>query len=125
MSLTAGQHTVATDGTHIATDGVKRYVALLTQTGTDAPVAIVLENSLGGVLVWSYGGVGIYDATLVGAFAADKTFLILPSGSTDSGPGDGSGLGLSRISNDVVRLLSRAGDSDMSTNTSIEIRVYP
>lgn len=38
----------------------KVYRALLTQTGTDAPVAIVLENTLGGNVVWNYVGVGVY-----------------------------------------------------------------
>ena len=30
------------------------YTALLTQSGTDAPVATVLENTLGGTVTWSY-----------------------------------------------------------------------
>lgn len=32
-------------------DGIKRYVALLTQSGTSAPTAVVLENTLSGVVV--------------------------------------------------------------------------
>lgn len=55
--------------------GVKRYVALLTQTGTDAPVATVLENSLGGTVVWSYDTIGSYTATLAGAFGQSKTTI--------------------------------------------------
>lgn len=51
----------------------KVYVALLTQSGTDAPVATVLKNTLGGVPVWTYGGVGIYDVTLADAFPTSKT----------------------------------------------------
>ena len=31
----------------------KVYTALLTQSGTNAPVATVLENTLGGEIVWS------------------------------------------------------------------------
>ena len=38
----------------------KTYVALLTQTGTDAPVATVLENTLGINLTFSYLTVGVY-----------------------------------------------------------------
>lgn len=53
--------------------GVKRYVALLTQTGTNAPVATVLENTLGGTVVWSYQSPGSYRATLSNAFALNKT----------------------------------------------------
>lgn len=51
----------------------KRYVALLTQTGTSAPTATVLENGLGGTVVWARSNVGIYTATLAGAFTENKT----------------------------------------------------
>ena len=34
-------------------NGIKKYVALLTQTGTGAPVATVLENTLGVTITWS------------------------------------------------------------------------
>ncbi len=56
----------------------KVYTALLTQSGTDAPVATVLENTLGGEVVWSRVGVGIYSAILANAFTADNT--IFPQG---------------------------------------------
>ena len=55
--------------------GVKVYRALLTQTGTDAPVATVLENTLGGTVVWTRGSLGVYTGTLANAFTADKTFV--------------------------------------------------
>jgi len=51
------------------------YVALLTQSGTSAPVATVLENTLGGTPVWSRFGVGAYYVTLVGSFTANKTII--------------------------------------------------
>lgn len=57
------------------------YTALLTQSGTAAPVATVLENTLGGTVVWSRNDVGTYVATLSGAFTANKTFF-LTSGAT-------------------------------------------
>ena len=41
----------------------KVYTALLTQSGTDAPVATVLENTLGGEVVWSRDSNGTYIAT--------------------------------------------------------------
>lgn len=56
----------------------KVYTALLTQSGTDAPVATVLENTLGGTVVWSRTNPGEYVATLVGAFTENKTFLNNP-----------------------------------------------
>jgi hypothetical protein len=54
------------------------YTALLTQSGTDAPVATVLENTLGGTVVWARSGVGTYSATLADAFTENKTWLGKP-----------------------------------------------
>ncbi len=51
------------------------YRALLTQSGTDAPEAVVLENTLGGTVVWTRLGVGSYQGALTGAFTANKTFI--------------------------------------------------
>jgi hypothetical protein len=55
----------------------KVYTALLTQTGTDAPVATVLENTLGGTLVWTRNSDGDYTATLIGAFPDENQFFTL------------------------------------------------
>lgn len=62
--------------------GKSVYRALLTQSGTDAPVATVLENSLGGVPVFTYDGEGQYIVTLPGLFPIGKTGAI---GATKSG----------------------------------------
>lgn len=57
----------------------KVYHALISQTGVDAPTVKVLENTIG-ALVWTYDGVGIYQATLAGAFTLNKTsFLFTPN----------------------------------------------
>lgn len=52
----------------------KVYTAFLTQTGTNAPVATVMENTLGGTVVWTRSDVGIYIGTLAGVFTASKCF---------------------------------------------------
>jgi hypothetical protein len=52
----------------------KVYTALLTQTGTDAPVATVLENTLGEVLTWVYFSPG-YFYVQSPLFEQNKTFL--------------------------------------------------
>lgn len=54
----------------------KVYTALLTQTGTNAPVATVLENTIGNIS-WSYDDTGVYLANLLGAFTLDKTFSLM------------------------------------------------
>ena len=79
----------------------KVYKALLTQTGTSAPVATVIENTLGGVVVWSYQGVGSYNSTLSGAFTENKTIF----------PSDGK-----IISGDVNTLLVKAISSRTNSN---------
>ena len=53
----------------------KVYTALLTQSGTDAPVATVLENTLGGDIVWTYAEIGVYIGTLPNAFTENKTWF--------------------------------------------------
>jgi hypothetical protein len=56
----------------------KVYRANLSQTGTNAPVATVFENTLGGTLVWARGSTGEYTATLNGNFTtAAKVGLLL------------------------------------------------
>ena len=53
------------------------YRALLTQSGTNAPVATVLENTLGFTPTWDRSGPGLYyvdDAQILAAGAANKLF---------------------------------------------------
>lgn len=58
-----------------ASSSPKKYVALLTQDGTDAPVATILENTLSGVPEWSRGSEGNYKLTLDGEFVDGKVKL--------------------------------------------------
>ncbi len=100
------------------------YTALLTQSGTSAPVATVLENTLGGTVVWSYDDVGVYIGTLAGAFVIGQTACIMSpiSGGT-------SRLSPHSFNPDFVELyvydLSDAGADDYLVSTFVEIRVYP
>lgn len=55
----------------------KRYVALITQSSTNAPVATVLENTLGGTVVWTYDAVGKYAFTLNSVFTVNKSIAIM------------------------------------------------
>jgi hypothetical protein len=125
MALTVGQYVKATDGTHVETDGVKRYVTLLSQSGTDAPVATVLENSLGGTVVWSRDASGRYTGTLAGVFTANKTV-----GNSGAVAGSGTIYDVKRGSDNTVFLsvnsaaLESAQDFEGDT-IPVEIRVYP
>jgi len=70
-TLAPGSKWVLKDG------GKKVYKALLTQNSTDAPTAVVLENTLGGDITWTRNNEGYYIATLTGGFP-DLNKLILP-----------------------------------------------
>ena len=102
--------------------GYKVYTALLTQTGTDAPVATVLENTLGGEVVWSYAAVGIYQGALSEAFPISKTILFLQNTG-----GQDSNYYINDNNIDYVGIATaEAGVStnNILFNTPIEIRVY-
>ncbi len=107
------------------------YTALLTQSGTSAPVATVLENTLGGTVVWSRDVAGIYVATLSGAFTANKTTPISQreqqsADNVDDIPKWLTGL---RLTDNTYGL--NTGNYDLGLSDSvlngafIEIRVYP
>lgn len=124
-------------------DGIrpyKVYTAIINQTGTNAPVATVLENTLGGTVIWARTSPGLYTATLTGAFPANKTFIVFqPYLFQDS---DNSGLGsypvFQRTSDNVLTYsqsfitlntsvpgVFTPTNYDGITAMSIEIRVYP
>ena len=104
----------------------KVYTALLTQSGTNAPVATVLENTLGGDIVWSYDFAGAYIGTLNGAFIENKTKLEIGLVSD----GDYATLSFGnfyRINSDSIGLNTLNSITlfdQMLNNTPIEIRVY-
>ena len=113
----------------------KVYTALLTQSGTDAPVATVLENTLGGTVVWTRAGVGEYIGTLAGAFPLNKC-------SIGNGDGDSGVIMYTDIINQQILMLSRvsvntikltqfdsyflaAATDGIASAVPVEIKVYP
>jgi len=114
----------------------KKYVANLTQTGTSAPTVSVLENTLGGTLVWTYSAVGEYTATLAGLFPdADKVAIIPGLGSYLTGTYPAIDANYTTISGYVdtantiklvtINNLTNAAENALLVKTTIEIRVYP
>lgn len=100
------------------------YTALLSQSGTDDPVATVLENTLGGTVVWARDSQGFYSATLSGAFTANKSVAFYMVNSDQS-----AGYLLTyEFPDEDTFLIRQAGVSFASVDqlgASIEIRVYP
>lgn len=106
----------------------KVYVALLTQTGTDAPVATVLKNTLGVTPVWTYTNVGVYNYLL--PFNVLKTFVIYTTGS-----GQNTASQLIHAYNyddgrdNLIEIITKDGTNTLANelliNFYIKIEVYP
>jgi hypothetical protein len=101
----------------------KVYTALLTQTSTNPPVAIVLENTIGNIW-FTYDHVGVYRVHSAGLFTNNKTTVSID---TFGNNGDFTRL-ISYRYVDINRLgiyTDRGGFSnDILINNRLEIRVY-
>ena len=104
----------------------KVYTALLSQSGTSAPTAKVLENTLGGPIVWTRSGIGQYIGTLTGAFTDQKT-IIFVNRSNPAATAFDTNMAANVININTVgyTTFSNSAYVDGQTNSaSIEIRVY-
>ena len=110
------------DASPVASLGYKVYTALLTQAGTSAPTAIILNNTIG-TLVFGYSGVGLYTITTSGLFTLDKCYAIAYQNDSLSW------IFLNRASDNVFDLTttnnSGAYVNGAMANALIEIRIYP
>tara|TARA_R110000772_G_scaffold265803_1_gene387557 strand:+ start:457 stop:945 length:489 start_codon:yes stop_codon:yes gene_type:complete len=108
--------------------GYTVYTALITQTGTAAPVATVLQNTTGGTIVWtrpSNPGVGRYVATISGAsYTANKTVVTVTSGGN-------SDMILRPVVSSTTTVdwynidsSDNAVSDTISATTTVEIRIY-
>ena len=101
----------------------KVYTALLTQSGTNAPVATVLENTLGTV-TFTRSSTGVYFVNSSGLFTEDKTFVIMGAGA-NAGAINAINLINSSAFSIVTKALSTHSDADSAnTKVAFEIRVY-
>lgn len=101
------------------------YTALLNQSGTDAPVATVLENTLGGDVIWSYVDVGAYFATLAGVFLENKTWMMITTGGSLN---SAFSIIIYRNTNSQIEVDTYDDTENPANgillNNSVEIRVY-
>jgi len=110
----------------IAATEPKVYVALLTQTGTDAPVATVLENTLGSVPIWSYEGIGLYSITLSNTFTVGKTTIFVGNyWDGEAVIAIPSQYDINIIYFNVSYAISANSGDSLLNSTPVEIRVYP
>ena len=100
--------------------GYTLYTALVTQAGTAAPTATVLQNTITGTLTWGYTSPGIYTLTSNGTpFTSNKTIVFLNVGDGEAN----QMLMWTRTSSSVITLNTN-GDNDRITAGALEIRVY-
>lgn len=98
------------------------YVAKMSQSGTAAPTAVVMENTIGEI-VWTRNGAGDYVGTLSGAFSTtDKLWAIVgrPSNNRTATVFYSTANAISLI----VQADAGAGQDNSLNETPIEIRVY-
>lgn len=101
----------------------KVYTALLTQTNTNAPTAIVIENTLGVNVSWQYSSPGYYFAVLTVSYQTlNKTALI---GSCYSNRADEIFCYWSYNELTVETQRGVEPTDGILENTTIEIRIYP
>jgi hypothetical protein len=121
---TGGSATQLVKGDGGLTVGYKVYTALLSQSGTAAPVATVLENTLGGTVVWGRTNAGFYTGTLSNSFISGKTFYP-PSSSTGANENIRIYNYISNTSQIRLDTYFLSSNSDgILNNTTVEIRVY-
>jgi hypothetical protein len=101
--------------------GYTVYTALLTQAGTAAPVATILQNTTGGTFTWTRQSTGSYTVTASTAlFTVNKTIVFGNYG--NAGAGLIQDFDWNRASDTTITLIVRADDK--LVNGSFEIRIY-
>jgi hypothetical protein len=102
----------------------ERYIALISQSSTNDPVVIELENTIGPI-VWTRNSTGIYYGTLTGAFTLDKTYVMLSNVELDSI------VMAERANNNIIQIdttnlhsPTAAHHDDHLKKNTLEIRVY-
>jgi len=103
--------------------GYTVYTALLTQAGTAAPVATILQNTTGGTITWSRTSAGVYAAVISGTtYPVNKTAVFL--GNTNAhNTISAIAATTTRVSFEQIRNADDTSVDTLST-VSIEIRIY-
>lgn len=100
----------------------KRFGAIVSQAGTAAPTATVVENGLGASPVFARTGTGVYTLTLTGAWKTGKTVVNVSHSAAGS-------VTVALTSANVITITSlnasAAATDVILANTFIEIIVYP
>ena len=123
--LTSDANGVGSWTASVNTRNYKVYVALLSQNATSAPTAIVLENTLGVTVTYTYSITGEYIGTATGALTLNKTTFLIKN-SNHSSPNYYTE-SIARISTDLFVIGSQINGvfaNGILNQATIEIRVY-
>ena len=102
------------------TGGYTVYTALITQAGTAAPVATMLQNTTGETFTYARTSGGDYTVTVSGnLFTVNKTLVFLNGGSSENN----HDIAWERASDTVINLSTHNSDGKFTAG-SIEIRIY-
>lgn len=103
------------------------YTALLSQSGTDAPTAIVLENTLGFTPTFSRSNAGLYNinATEFSTIDVDKLLIFTGTGNVGGNINLNVFTVFSGGATIDLQVASGGANVDILNNTPIEIRIYP
>lgn len=103
----------------------KVYTALLTQSSTNAPTAVVLQNTLGVVPTFSYGAVGQYSLNSTNLFPdINKVFIITADWGRQPIKFFWNSVSQIAIRSSVLTAGAFAFSDDILSSTPLEIRIY-
>lgn len=105
-----------------ALHNVKVYRALLSQSGTDAPTAVIQENSLGGVPTLARTSTGLYTLTLTGAFPTASKVWLSPDSITNA---DGTTIKIVRTDANTITITVLEETADLGGSMYFVLYVYP
>jgi hypothetical protein len=108
----------------------KIFKFIASQSGTNAPSITILENTLGGEPVPSYGAVGEFNFTLAGVFSGTVVSPQNAMRTHSAMMDDFYNLYVSKTNNDVLRVATSVADNSTRVNgalynTLIEVLIYP
>ena len=100
--------------------GYTSYVALISQTGTNDPIATELANTTNKTFAFTRVSGGSYRITASESlFTSDKTIVFLNGGAAENN----HDVAWLRVSNTIINLETHNSDGKF-TNGSLEIRIY-
>ena len=100
------------------------YTALISQTGTDAPTAIVLENTTGATVTFTKSAPGVYQIVFSSAIIVEAKLFVMSQVNT---VGSSYSLGFNDTSSvymDTANAGTGVQQDGLLYNDSIEIRIY-